>query len=57
MQGVSNETVIQFDVHWKKNWNHFGLKTWVTGGTKIRPGNPSDEKYILVLLTRYWESS
>ena len=26
--------------HWKK-WSHFDLKSWVTGGTKIRTGIPS----------------
>ena len=25
----------------KKIWSHFDLKSWVTGGTKIRPGIPS----------------
>ena len=24
-------------IHWKKNGGHFDLKSWVTGGTKIRP--------------------
>ena len=24
-------------LHWKKKWSHFDLKSWVTGGTKIRP--------------------
>ena len=28
--------------HWKKKWSHFDLKSWVTGGTKIRPGIPSN---------------
>ena len=23
--------------HWNKEWSHFDLKSWVTGGTKIRP--------------------
>ena len=23
-------------------WSHFDLKSWVTGGTKIRPGIPSN---------------
>ena len=27
---------------WKKKWNHFDLKNWVTGGTKIRPEIPSN---------------
>ena len=26
----------------RKKWSHFDLKNWVTGGTKIRPGNPSN---------------
>ena len=29
-------------LHWKKKWSHFDLKSWVTGGTKIRPGIPSN---------------
>ena len=29
-------------VHRKKKWSHFDLKNWVTGGTKIRPGIPSN---------------
>ena len=28
--------------HWKKKWNHFDLKSWVSGGTKIRPGIPTN---------------
>ena len=28
-------------VYWKKKWSHFDRKSWVTGGTKIRPGIPS----------------
>ena len=28
--------------HWKKKWSHFDLKNWVTGGTKIWPGIPSN---------------
>ena len=30
--------------HWKKKCSHFDLKSWVTGGTKIRPGIPSNWK-------------
>ena len=26
----------------QKKWSHFDLKNWVTGGTKIRPGIPSN---------------
>ena len=26
----------------KKKWSHFDLNTWVSGGTKIRPGIPSN---------------
>ena len=33
-----------FTQHWKKKWSHFDLKSWVTGGTKIRPGIPSNWK-------------
>ena len=25
-------------IHWEKKWSHFDLKSWATGGTKIRPG-------------------
>ena len=39
-------------LHRKKNWSHFDLKSWVTGGTEIRPGIQS----TWVKLTRYWES-
>ena len=28
--------------HWKKKWSHFDLKSWVTGGSKIRPGIPTN---------------
>ena len=24
--------------HWEKKLSHFDLKSWVTGGTEIRPG-------------------
>ena len=30
--------------HWKKKWSYFDLKSWVTGGTKIRPGIPSNSR-------------
>ena len=33
-------------IHWKKKWSHFDLKSWVTGGTKIRPGIPSNRRMI-----------
>ena len=29
-------------LHWKKKWSHFDLKSWVTGGTEIRSGIPSN---------------
>ena len=29
-------------LHWKKKLSHFDLKSWVTGGTKIWPGIPSN---------------
>ena len=28
-------------IRWKKKWSRFDLKSWVTGGTKIRTGIPS----------------
>ena len=28
-------------MHWKEKWIYFDLKSWVTGGTKVRPGIPS----------------
>ena len=31
-------------IQWKKKWSHFDLKSWVTSGTKIRPGIPSNWK-------------
>ena len=50
----------------KEKWIHFDLKSWVTGGTKIRPGilsnltifesNWLDIESQIVQLTRYWES-
>ena len=33
-------------VHWKEKWSHFDLKSWVTGGTKIRPGIPSNWRIL-----------
>ena len=33
---------IILDLHSKKKWSHFDLKSWVTGGSKIRPGIPSN---------------
>ena len=38
--------------HWKK-WSHFDLKSWVTGGNKIRPGIPSN---LAQIFFNYWES-
>ena len=29
-------------LHWKKKWSHFDLISWVTGGTKIWHGIPSN---------------
>ena len=49
----------------KEKWSHFDLKSWVTGGTKIRPGIPSNWRIFelnwLTIespfeLTHYWES-
>ena len=31
-----------FKEHFKKKMSHFYLKSWVSGGTKIRPGIPSN---------------
>ena len=56
----------------RKKWSHFDLKSWVTGGTKIRSGIPSNwrifesnwfdiqsqtDSIFRVKLTRYWESN
>ena len=30
------------EIHWKKKWSHFYLKSWVTRGTKIWPWIPSN---------------
>ena len=37
-------------LHGKKKWNHFDLKIWVTGGTKIGPGIPSNWRIGVKLL-------
>ena len=54
-----------------KKWGHFDLKSWVTGGTKIHPGIPSNWRIfesnwldiesqmysiLRVTSTQYWES-
>ena len=36
--------VILTQIHWRKKLSHFDLKSWVTGGAKIRPGIPSNWK-------------
>ena len=54
-------------IHWKKKWSHFDLKSWVTGGTKIRSNwrifesnwlgiESQFDSVLRVNLTRYWES-
>ena len=41
----------------KEKWSHFDLKSWVTDGTKIRPGIPSSWRIpIWVKLTRNFEA-
>ena len=40
-------------LHWKKKWSHFDLKSWVTGGTKIRHGIPSN---LTQIFSNYLES-
>ena len=57
----SGDMIDTFYVHWKKKWIHFDLKSWVTGGTKIRPGFRVIGEYLSqidsilrVKLTRYW---
>ena len=43
--------------HWKKNLSHFDLKRWVIGGTKIRPGIPSNWRiFESIWLDIAWES-
>ena len=32
---------VPLSANWKKNWSHFDLKSWVSGGTKTRSGIPS----------------
>ena len=52
-------------IHRKKIWSHFDLKSWVSGGTKIRPGISSNWRIfesnwldmLRVKLTRYVESN
>ena len=39
---TAQQTSFGSSFHWKKKWSHFDLKSWVTGGTKIRPGIPSN---------------
>ena len=41
--------VSTFISHWKKKWSHFDLKSWVTGGTKIRPGILSNWRILKLL--------
>ena len=37
---------IKITSHWKKKRNHFDIKSWVTGGPKIRPAIPSDWRIL-----------
>ena len=37
----SSVFITQYAIYWKKKWSHSYLKSWVTGGTEIRPGIPS----------------
>ena len=45
-RGASNKYIVNIftqlnksvAIHWKKKWSHFDLKSWVAGGTKIKPG-------------------
>ena len=36
--------IILIAFHWKKKGSNFDLTKWVTGGTKIRPGIPSNSR-------------
>ena len=40
-------------LHWKKKWSHFDLKSWVTGGTKIWPGIPSNWRIFELYWLKY----
>ena len=42
-----------FSVHREKKLNHFDLKSWVTGGTKIRPNFLGQNDSIF--LSMHWE--
>ena len=45
-RGASNKYIVNIftqlnksvAIHWRKKWSHFDLKSWVAGGTKIKPG-------------------
>ena len=37
----------------KEKWSHFDLKSWVTGGTKIRPGIPSNWRIFESIRLKY----
>ena len=41
-----NEECIFPRLHWKKKLSQFDQKSWVTGGTKIRPRIPSNWKIV-----------
>ena len=47
--------------HWKKKMSQFDLKSWVTGGTKIRPRNPSNwrifESNLPDIESQFWIDS
>ena len=40
--------------HWKKKWSHFDLESWVTGGTKIRPGVSSNGRIFESFWLKYF---
>ena len=59
-------------IQWEKNFSHFDLNSWVTGGTKIRPGEVDNwrifesnwlnivcqiDSTLRVKLTQHWESN
>ena len=39
--------------HWMKKWSNFDLKSWVNGGTKIRPGIQSNWKVFESIWLKY----
>ena len=51
-----NDLKFLLDSERKKKWSHFYLKSWVTCGTKICPGIPSNWRIFWVKLNWFWES-